>query len=286
MAGSNGWSRDQRLERWLESGPALVKATFRVRGTTPEQRDVEFSYAEVTAPRMMPAAERTVDSLTGGVLHVRVGNRTGPRNGEASRSADTAFLARLTRAAGVIVDLRGVHTDAALRWLHGSALDADARSYARDAEAELVAPPRGALRSPELDPARQFTWSERTTPEAPRDLFTGPLAILVDATTIGDGELLALRLAAGGNSRVLVGSPTAGAVGRTASLSLPGGVEVVFPVSDVRRPDGRFIQRLGVAPDITATPTVDGVRNGRDEVREAAQRWIAQQLAPPPARRR
>jgi hypothetical protein len=32
---------------------------------------------------------------------------------------------------------------------------------------------------------------------------------------------------------------------------------------------------------------VTGVRNGRDEVLEAAQRWITQQLAPPaPLRRR
>jgi C-terminal processing protease CtpA/Prc len=86
---------------------------------------------------------------------------------------------------------------------------------------------------------------------------------------------------------VLVGTPTAGAVGEVRTLALPGGVRVSFPVAEVRHPDGAFIQRLGLTPSVSARPTVTGVRNGRDEVLEAAQRWITQQLAPPaPLRRR
>jgi C-terminal processing protease CtpA/Prc len=126
----------------------------------------------------------------------------------------------------------------------------------------------------------------RTAPRAPRDAFTGPMAVLVDATTQGEGELIALRLLAGGLSRVLVGTPTAGAVGDVATLRLPGQVQVTFPVHEVRHPDGAFVQRLGLTPSLAVTPTVTAVRNGRDEALEAAQRWIAQQLAPPPGRRR
>ena len=297
MSASNGWSRDERLQPWLESGPALVKATYRVRGTSPEQRDVEFSYAAPSADGddrspegalLRPGAStrravREVSMLGGNVALVRAEQVDAS---DATVPVATSLPTSVSDAAGVIVDLRGVAGDAALRWLAGSPLDADERPYARDARSELIAPPAGSLRSPELDPSRQLTLTERVTPRVAGERFGGPIAVLLDATTIGEGELLALRLAAGGGRRVLVGSPTAGAVGETTEIMLAGAVRVRFPVSDVRRIDGRFIQRLGVAPDVLVSPTVEGVRNGRDEVLEAAQKWIAQQLAPPPARRR
>lgn len=276
---SNEWSRDQRLEAWLEAGPAGAISTFRVRAANGTITDREFAYlAAPDANRGATPARRDVEPMANGVVRVRLG-------------ADTArtvvpLPSLVADARAVVVDARGIRDSASLRWLAGSILDADRRAYARDDRSAITAPPRGALRTPELDPARQFTRSERTTPPAPREAFTGPVAILIDATTSGDGELIALRLLAGGTNRVLVGSQTAGAVGETAVASLPGGVLVRFPVSDVRYPDGRFIQRLGLAPNVVATPSVDGVRNGRDEIMEAALRWITQQLAPPAVRRR
>jgi C-terminal processing protease CtpA/Prc len=35
-------------------------------------------------------------------------------------------------------------------------------------------------------------------------------------------------------------------------------------------PDGRPTQRIGIVPDLVVTPTVEGIRAGRDEVLEAA----------------
>jgi C-terminal processing protease CtpA/Prc len=39
-------------------------------------------------------------------------------------------------------------------------------------------------------------------------------------------------------------------------------------------PDGRRVQRLGLTPDIEARPTLAGIREGRDEVLEAALRYL------------
>lgn len=287
ISASNNWSREQRLERWLESGAALVKATYRVRSGTTDSRDVEFSYSEGAVPLNGRPVARRIDTLSAGVVRVRVDDAIGAWRDSVDRTPVASLPRDVTTAPAIIVDLRGVQSDVALRWLRGSPLDADARPFVREAHIELAAPPRGSLRTPELDPARQFTWVERVTPALDGTPFDAPMAILIDATTIGDGELLALRLAAGGSNRVLVGSATAGAVGRSATLVLPGSVRVSFPVSDVRRPDGRLVQRLGVPPDIFVSPTVTGVRAGRDEILEAAQRWISNQLAPPaPVRRR
>ncbi len=278
VSASNAWSREQLLEQWLLSGPAGAVSTFRVQPASGGASNIELRYEprEVAeAPRVL----REVQTLANGVVRVRLG--------AMAQNEDAALPGAVATASAVIVDARGVHSAESLRWLAGSLLDADSRAYARDDVSEIVAPPRGALRSPELDPARQFTRTERRTGAVRGELFSGPMAILVDASTRGDGELLVLRLAAGAGRRVVVGSTTAGAVGQTATLSLPGGVQATYPVSDVRYPDGRFVQRLGVAPGILVEPTVAGVRSGRDEVLEAAQRWITQQLAPSaPIRRR
>ncbi len=278
ISASNAWSREQMLEQWLLSGPAGAISTFRVQSASGAATSVELRY-EALERAAVKSAPREVQTLANGVVRVRLGPVTD--------GSELSLPDIVSNAAAVIVDARGVHTDESLRWLAGSMLDADNRAFARDEVSEIVSPPRGALRNPELDPARQFTRTERRTGPVRGELFSGPMAILVDASTSGEGELLVLRLAAGAGRRIIVGSTTAGAVGHTASLLLPGGVQVTYPVSDVRYPDGRFIQRLGVAPGILVEPTVAGVRSGRDEVVEAAQRWIAQQLAPPaPVRRR
>lgn len=272
ISASNAWSREERLRDWLTQGPADTKATFRVRDNG-APRDVEFQYANVP-PRARTTPVLRVDTLAANVVRVRPGV---PR---------LLLSDALRDAPAIIVDLRGVRDAASARGLAGTVLDGDAREYARDERTWLEAPPTGPLRAPELDAARRSTRTVRRTPARAGDTFDGPVAVLVDATTQGDGELLALRLLAGGRARVLVGAPTAGAVGDVAELRLAGGVRITVPVRDVRHADGRFVQRLGLSPSVNVTPTVTGVRNGRDEVLEAAQRWIAQQLAPPPSRRR
>ncbi len=288
VSASNEWSREQRLVSWLETGPMRQRATFRVRSAGGTISEMEFAYAAPSAqqpPRLGVPQRRRVDSLANGVVRITLGMAVQRTPGTVATTAP--LPAFVDDASAIIVDARGVSDELSLPWLSGSLLDGDAMAYARDDRSTLIAPPSVGLRTPEVDPAREFIRSERVSPPAVRGGFTGPVAVLVDANTAGEGELIALRVVNGGPRRVLVGSPTAGAVGRTTTLLLPGDARVSFPFTEVRHPDGRFIQRLGLSPNITAAPTVNGVRAGRDEVLEAATRWIAQQLAPPaPVRRR
>jgi hypothetical protein len=39
-------------------------------------------------------------------------------------------------------------------------------------------------------------------------------------------------------------------------------------------PDKRPTQRIGIVPDVTVSPTIAGIRAGRDEVLEAAVRHV------------
>jgi C-terminal processing protease CtpA/Prc len=76
------------------------------------------------------------------------------------------------------------------------------------------------------------------------------------------------------NGTVFIGSPTQGVDGAVAAFPAPGGIVIYFSGQDVRWPDGRQLQRVGLAPDIEAHPTIEGIRAGRDEVLDRALAYI------------
>ena len=68
----------------------------------------------------------------------------------------------------------------------------------------------------------------------------------------------------------MIGSQTMGADGNVSSIRLPGGISTRFSGLGVFYPDGAPTQRVGILPDIVVKPTIQGLREGRDEVLEAA----------------
>jgi C-terminal processing protease CtpA/Prc len=68
-------------------------------------------------------------------------------------------------------------------------------------------------------------------------------------------------------------------------LALPGGFAVRYPWADVRWADGRQLQRVGLTPLVDVRQTVAGIRAGRDDVLEAAVRWLGGSTAPAARRR-
>jgi len=104
-------------------------------------------------------------------------------------------------------------------------------------------------------------------------LYTGRVVVLVDERTLSQGEYTAMMLRAAAGA-TLVGAPTAGAVGDTTSVCLPGNVCVLFTGQRFELPDGQPVQGPGLRPDVEARPTVQGLRAGRDEVLERALRFL------------
>jgi C-terminal processing protease CtpA/Prc len=72
----------------------------------------------------------------------------------------------------------------------------------------------------------------------------------------------------------IIGSQTAGADGNVSLIRLPGGISTYFSGLGVFYPDGRPTQRIGIVPDIVVQPTLRGLREGRDEVLEAALQFL------------
>jgi C-terminal processing protease CtpA/Prc len=59
-------------------------------------------------------------------------------------------------------------------------------------------------------------------------------------------------------------------------LSLPGGIVIRFTGNEVRHADGRQLQRIGLVPHLEVSPTVQGIRERRDEVLERAIEYLSE----------
>jgi len=99
--------------------------------------------------------------------------------------------------------------------------------------------------------------------------YQGKIVLLVDERTQSQAEYTAMAFKASPNTTV-IGSTTAGADGNYSSIVLPGGLSTGISGIGVFYPDGTPTQRVGIIPDIEFTPTVEGIRNGEDELLEKA----------------
>jgi C-terminal processing protease CtpA/Prc len=104
-------------------------------------------------------------------------------------------------------------------------------------------------------------------------VYSRPTVMLIDDRAISQAEHTGLFFKSA-NGTTFIGSPTMGANGDVTTLVLPGNLRVSFTGHDVRWPDGRQLQRVGLQPDVEVRPTIAGVRAGRDEVLERAVEWL------------
>lgn len=119
-----------------------------------------------------------------------------------------------------------------------------------------------------------FLWTGQPVVLEPlRPHYEGKVVILVDEITQSQAEYttMAFRAAPGA---IVVGSTTAGADGNVSPMALPGGHGVLITGLGVYYPDGTPTQRVGIVPDIEVHPTIEGIREGRDELIEEALRQI------------
>jgi C-terminal processing protease CtpA/Prc len=99
--------------------------------------------------------------------------------------------------------------------------------------------------------------------------YKGKVVVLVNAETQSMAEYAVMAFQASPNC-VVVGSQTAGADGNVINISLPRNIETRFSGIGVFYPNGTNAQRAGVRIDHYVTPTIEGIRTGRDELLEKA----------------
>ena len=76
----------------------------------------------------------------------------------------------------------------------------------------------------------------------------------------------------------MIGEPTGGSTGQPLFFALPGGLKARVRSRHDTYPDGKEFVDVGVQPNIVIHPTVKGFRSGRDEVLEAAVKYLRLQV--------
>ena len=105
-----------------------------------------------------------------------------------------------------------------------------------------------------------------------REKYTGKIAVLINERTMSGAETWAMTFRIHGIT--LIGTPTAGANGTVSSFFLPGGIQATYTAVGFYFPDGTQMQRTGIIPDIEVYPTMDDIIAGRDEILEAAIKYL------------
>ena len=105
------------------------------------------------------------------------------------------------------------------------------------------------------------------------DYFRGKVIILVNEKTISQSEFTCMVFQIAPDVTI-IGSQTAGADGDTVTVNLPGAIFTYFSGLGVYYPNGHPTQQIGIVPDIYCRPTIEGIRQGRDEVLEKAIEFV------------
>lgn len=103
--------------------------------------------------------------------------------------------------------------------------------------------------------------------------YQGKIAILINETTQSSAEYHTMAFRTAPNAKVF-GSTTAGADGNVSDIKLPGNISTMISGIGIYYPDGKETQRIGIVPDVEVKPTIDGIKNNKDEVLEKATKWI------------
>lgn len=157
----------------------------------------------------------------------------------------------------------------------------DFRSYPSD----FVVFKMGKLLKPEASEFVKFTNTSNSqpglftftpslgTPGTGKKYYQGKIAILINETTQSSAEYHTMAFRTAPNAKVF-GSTTAGADGNVSDIKLPGNISTMISGIGIYYPDGKETQRIGIVPDVEVKPTIDGIKNNKDEVLEKATKWI------------
>ncbi|BEV04638.1 S41 family peptidase [Chryseobacterium gambrini] len=157
----------------------------------------------------------------------------------------------------------------------------DFRSYPSD----FVVFKMGKLLKPEPSDFVKFTNTSNSQPGlftftpslktqgTGKKYYQGKIAILINETTQSSAEYHTMAFRTAPNAKVF-GSTTAGADGNVSDIKLPGNISTMISGIGIYYPDGKETQRIGIVPDVEVKPTIDGIKNNKDEVLEKATKWI------------
>ncbi len=122
-----------------------------------------------------------------------------------------------------------------------------------------------------LDDGKAIRISNTEIP--PSKYFFGKLVILVNSSTISQGEFTTMALSHRANT-IIIGSETAGADGDISSIVFPGGIKTFISGTAIFYPNGRETQRVGIIPQLRIEQTLESIQKKYDSQFTAGFEWL------------
>ena len=122
---------------------------------------------------------------------------------------------------------------------------------------------------PDLALPGVFYARDYSYPTYKTEKYNAPIIIMVNEGTQSYGETSVQKIQ-NNPYTITIGSQSAGANGNISKFTLPRGILGAFSGLGWYYPDGWVVNRQGVKIDHEIRPTLEGIRDGRDEMLEAA----------------
>lgn len=204
--------------------------------------------------RLPPEDSDAIQVLPGGIYYVDLSR--------APMGDINEHIASIAKAPGVVFDLRGYPkgNHYVIRHLLSEADTSDRWMQVP----EIIYPDRERVVS-----WRPHSWL--LEPKAPR--IAGKVVFITDGRAISYAESF-MSFIEHYKLGEIVGAPTAGANGNVNPFNVPGGYRLFWTGMRVHKHDGSQHHLIGVQPTVPLTPTLTGIRAGRDELLERAVQLI------------
>ena len=249
-------------------GPKDSVAKLRVRGAGDQVREVTLPRSlSIMDPKLPAALQRStpvMQVLPSGYGYVDLARLQG---GEVDKMFDT-----IKSTPAVIFDMRGYPNGTA--WSIAPRLTEKKNVVAALFSRPLLEATR--LGDSEQADSANYSFAQRL-PDREGDVYKGKVVMLINEDAISQAEHTCMFFEAA-TDVTFIGTPTAGANGDVTFMVLPGNLQVSFTGHNVRHADGRQLQRVGIQPTITVAPTIRGTIHGRDEILEAAVKYLRENL--------
>lgn len=123
--------------------------------------------------------------------------------------------------------------------------------------------------TPDITYPGRLYWHYEQIGSGTSNTYQGNIIILFDERTLSQAEYTCMGLEQF-NDAFKIGSTTAAADGNVEAIYLPGYLYAMGTFLGTYYPDYTSTQRVGIIPDFEVLPTIQGIREGRDEVMEFA----------------
>lgn len=232
----------------LRSNDSILNITYNRDGVSKNICLKTYKYDELSKIKPLIKEDTCFKLLTKDIGYIN--------HGELLKSDISIIWKEIKKTKGLIIDIRNYPSDFPI-YKFSNYLMSRSTEFAKFSSVNLKIP-------------GQFEYSSTVRVGGGNSKeYKGKIIIIVNEDTQSSAEFHAMAYRTHPNA-IVIGSTTAGADGNVSAFYLPGGIKTKITGIGVYYPDGGETQQVGIIPDIVVKPTVQGIKEGRDELLEKA----------------